>query len=97
MTRGGAGQHDRPRDRAVVKIDGGAVVIDGGSTARAMVDGAPRVVELEPGPHRVQVNMSDPGYGELAEEFTVAAGDVVTARAELPMLWGNSGRLRTAA
>ena len=39
--------------------------------------------------------MSAVGYGELAAEFEVAPGQTAVARAELPMLWGLSGRLRT--
>lgn len=85
------------RPDAVVKIDGGAVAIAGGSVGQATVDGEPLVVELEPGPHRVQVYMSAIGYGELGEEFTVKAGETAVARAELPMSWGPSGRYRTWA
>jgi hypothetical protein len=83
------------RPDAVVKIDGGAVAIDGGSVGTAAVGGQPRTVELEPGTHRVQVFMSAIGYGELAEEFTIAPGQTAVARAELPMSWGLSGRFRT--
>jgi hypothetical protein len=83
------------RPDAVLKIDGGAIPVDGASVGSALLDGEPRAIELEPGPHRVQVYMSAVGYGELSAEFEVAAGQTAVARAELPMLWGLSGRLRT--
>ena len=83
------------RPDAVAKIDGGAVTVADQSVAPVTIEGKPLVVELEPGPHRVQVYMSAVGYGELAAEFEVKAGETAVARAELPMSWGLSGRLRT--
>ncbi|HLU66483.1 MAG TPA: hypothetical protein VKZ63_09425 [Kofleriaceae bacterium] len=76
------------RDNALVKVDGG-------SPQRAVVDGRPLELELQPGAHTIHVYMPAVGYGELRTELEVAAGQTAVARAELPMLWGPSGRVRT--
>jgi hypothetical protein len=74
-----------------------AVRIDGGAPRPAMPGGQPLVVELPPGSHQIQVAMPSPvtGYGELDQTVELAAGDVARARADLPLLWGPQGRLRT--
>ena len=85
------------RPDAVVKIDGGAVPIDGKMMGHASRDGHPLEVALTPGKHKVQVAMTASGYGVLDAEFEVAAGQVAVARAALPMNWGKEGRVRTWA
>ena len=83
------------RADAVVKIDGGAVPIDGQSAGQATVNGAAREIVLEPGKHTVTVYMEPAGYAELSQPFEVAAGQTAIARAELPMTWGLTGRFRS--
>ncbi len=100
---GGAGgkallRVEAARPDAVVKIDGGAVHIDGQVTGRASGPGGePLVIELEPGKHKVQVFMTPVGYAGLESDFEVAAGQTAVARAALPILWGQEGRFRTWA
>jgi hypothetical protein len=71
------------------------VKVNGATAMRATVDGQPAELELPPGTHTVHVFMPAVGYLELQTEFQVGPGQVVVARAGLPMLWGPSGRLRT--
>jgi hypothetical protein len=71
------------------------VVVDGALAQAASVDGEPLELEVPPGKHSVHVFMPAVGYQELNQEFEVAAGQTAVARAELPILWGPSGRVRT--
>src|SRR5690606_5672960 len=52
------------RDNALVKVDGG-------SPQRAVVDGRPLELELQPGAHTIHVYMPAVGYGELRTELEV--------------------------
>jgi hypothetical protein len=83
---------DAARHDAVAKIDGG-------KDKPVWQDGQPLAVELAPGKHNVKVSLPLPvtGYGELDEDFTLRPGEIATAHAKLPLLWGVDGRLRTWA
>lgn len=76
-------------ERAAVKINGASAQPVYGE------DGQAFTMELPPGVHSVHVFLPAVGYGELQQEVEVAAGQTLVARAELPMLWGPSGRVRT--
>lgn len=84
------------RPDAVVKIDGGAVPIDGETMGRASrPGGVPLEIAVAPGKHKVQVFMTPVGYEGLDADFRVAAGQIAVASAPLPMTWGQEGRFRT--
>jgi hypothetical protein len=84
------------RPDAVVKIDGGAVPIDGATMGRATrADGTALEVVVAPGRHKVQVFMTPVGYETLDANFEVSPGETAVATAALPMTWGKEGRFRT--
>lgn len=70
------------RESAIVKIDGSYYQ-------------SPVELAVEPGKHSVRVYMSASGYGELARDIELAAGQTAVVESDLVMLWGPQGRAYT--
>jgi PEGA domain-containing protein len=50
---------------------------------------------MDPGPHTVAVRAAQRGYTDYRASIQLAAGQVVTVRAQLRMVWGVQGRVYT--
>jgi hypothetical protein len=66
-----------------VLLDGELVPSVGGKVDKTLV----------PGEHSLKVTVSRTGYSSYETKFTVAAGQVATARPALTMQWGTEGRV----
>ena len=78
------------------------VVVAPISDADVIFDGIPRVTEggrlalaVAPGAHDIVVRHPRAGYREHHETLAVAAGETVTVRPGLGLIWGTSGRVFT--
>ncbi len=86
-----------PAGQSIIRVkskrDNALVSVDGAKAAFVHSDAGTFELVVEPGAHKVLVNVRPSGYGKFEDSVFPRPGQIATVETDLPMHWGPSGRV----